>query len=91
MKKQTVLNGNGNGNANRPEKHLNGFTAASISNPDTTDIQRWRLLDEAGQQTWHYLETDKEVKAWPQSTADRYFLGLPLVNFNPAPFSLQCH
>ena len=89
MKKQTVLNGNGN--ANKPEKHLNGFTAAWINNSDTTDIQRWRLLDEAGQQTWHYLETDEEVKVWPQSTADRYFLGLPLVNFTPAPFSLQCH
>ena len=93
MKKQTVLNGNGNvnANANNPEKHLNGSIATSISGPDTTDIQRWRLLDEAGQQTWHYLETDEEVKAWPQSTADRYFLGLPLVIFTSAPFSLQRH
>ena len=44
-----------------------------------TDIDRWRLLDERGQQTWHYLETDVEVKAWPQSLADRYHLGLPIV------------
>ena len=89
MKKQTVLNGNCNGNATTSEKYLNGTTVASISKPETTDIQRWRLLDEAGQQTWHYLEADEEVKAWPQSTADRYFLGLPLVNLTAAPSSLQ--
>ena len=91
LKKQTALNGNVNGNANALERHLNGNTVASISKPEATDIQRWRLLDEAGQQTWHYLETDEEIKAWPQSTADRYFLGLPLVNLIPAPCALQCH
>lgn len=73
-RKQTVLNGNANGDY----KHQNGATVASISKEESTDIQRWRLLDEAGRQTWHYLETDQEVKAWPQSTADRYHLGLPL-------------
>ncbi|KAI9747109.1 MAG: Lanosterol synthase (Oxidosqualene--lanosterol cyclase) [Lichina confinis] len=40
-----------------------------------TDRSRWRLLDERGRQTWHYLETDEEVKGWPQSIADKYFLG----------------
>ena len=85
--KQTVINGN----ASNPEKQLNGTTVASIGKQETTDIQRWRLLDEAGRQTWHYLETDEEVKDWPQSTADRYHLGLPLVNVTLAPRSLQCH
>ncbi|KAE9972270.1 hypothetical protein BLS_004095 [Venturia inaequalis] len=44
--------------------------------PTTTDRTRWRLLDERGRQTWHYLRTDEEVKAWPQTTADKWFLGL---------------
>jgi len=44
-----------------------------------TDYSRWRLLDERGRQTWHYLEDDEDVKEWPQSTADKYFLGLPTV------------
>ena len=44
-----------------------------------TDINRWRLLDERGAQTWHYLESDEDVKKWPQSIVDRHHLGLPLV------------
>lgn len=43
---------------------------------------KWRMLDEAGRQTWHYLEDDEEEKDWPQSTADKYFLGLPLVRIS---------
>lgn len=50
--------------------------------PSKTDYSRWRLLDEKGRQTWHYLEDDEEVKKWPQSTADKYFLGLPTVRSN---------
>ncbi|KAL2067543.1 hypothetical protein VTL71DRAFT_1968 [Oculimacula yallundae] len=44
---------------------------------ERTDFTRWRMLDEAGRQTWHYLD-DEEAKAWPQSDADKWFLGLPL-------------
>lgn len=44
-----------------------------------TDYTRWRLLDERGRQTWHYLENDEDAKEWPQTTADKYFLGLPTV------------
>lgn len=62
------------------EKYQNGSTVPPSSKDEATDIQRWRLLDERGRQTWHYLETEEEVEAWPQSTADRYFLGLPLVS-----------
>lgn len=43
------------------------------------DYSRWRLLDERGRQTWHYLENDEELKKWPQSTADKYHLGLTTV------------
>ena len=46
---------------------------------EQTDYSRWRLLDDRGRQTWHYLKTDKETEEWPQSTADKYHLGLPTV------------
>ncbi|GAW18291.1 hypothetical protein ANO14919_077660 [Xylariales sp. No.14919] len=45
---------------------------------DKTDRSRWRLLDESGRLTWHYLETDEAVNEWPQSTADRWYLGLDI-------------
>jgi lanosterol synthase len=45
-----------------------------------TDLTRWRLKDDRGRQTWHYLETDEQLKAWPLSVADRYFLGLDTVS-----------
>jgi lanosterol synthase len=41
---------------------------------EKTDHARWRLKDVRGCQTWHYLETDEEIQAWPQSKADKYFL-----------------
>ncbi|KAK4991652.1 Lanosterol synthase (Oxidosqualene--lanosterol cyclase) [Elasticomyces elasticus] len=44
---------------------------------EKTDYGRWRLLDERGRQTWHYLRTGEEVREWPQSIADKYHLGLP--------------
>ncbi|KAK6517020.1 Lanosterol synthase (Oxidosqualene--lanosterol cyclase) [Arthrobotrys conoides] len=40
-----------------------------------TDYSRWRLKDDHGRQTWHYL-SEAEAKKWKQSTADKYFLGL---------------
>ena len=72
-----------NNNAVSDQKHRNGSAITpSAEQEEKTDIQRWRLLDERGCQTWHHLESDEEVKAWPQSTADKYFLGLPLVSPN---------
>lgn len=46
---------------------------------DKTDITRWRCLDEEGRLTWRYLEDDGEAAAWPQSYADKWYLGLDLV------------
>ncbi|KAF2095931.1 oxidosqualene:lanosterol cyclase-like protein [Rhizodiscina lignyota] len=43
---------------------------------EKTDYSRWRLRDDRGRQTWHYLDSDEECKEWPQSIADRYMLGL---------------
>jgi lanosterol synthase len=47
---------------------------------EKTDYTRWRLKDDRGCQTWHYLKTDEEIKVWPQSKADKYFLGLDTVS-----------
>lgn len=46
---------------------------------ESTDRARWRMRDDHSRHTWHYLEDDEEVEAWPQSQADKYYLGLPLV------------
>ena len=72
-----------NGQAINEEDLRNGSAITPfIEQVEKTDIYRWRLRDERGCQTWHYLETDQETEAWPQSIADRYFLGLPLVCSN---------
>ncbi len=48
---------------------------------DRTDFSRWRMRDDHGRHTWQYLEDDDEAaKNWPQTLADKYFLGLPLVS-----------
>jgi lanosterol synthase len=49
---------------------------------EKTDYSRWRLLDESGRHTWHYLEDDAAAKEWPQTVVDKYNLGLPTVR-NP--------
>ncbi|KAI1813778.1 oxidosqualene:lanosterol cyclase [Poronia punctata] len=43
---------------------------------ENIDRTRWRLLDENGRFTWHYLEDDEAVQKWPQSMADKWYLGL---------------
>ncbi|RDA95893.1 hypothetical protein CP533_5221 [Ophiocordyceps camponoti-saundersi (nom. inval.)] len=50
-----------------------------------TDRTRWRLKDDDSCHTWHYLSDDQAAKDWPQSDAERYFLGLPLENAPPLP------
>ncbi len=65
------LKGDANGNANG---HL-----GSRDN-ERTDYTRWRLLDEQGRHTWHYLSTEDEVKAWPQAVVDKHNLGLDTVS-----------
>ncbi len=49
---------------------------------EKTDRTRWRMLDENGRHTWHYLEDDEAAKKWPQSVADKYYLGLDTVCFS---------
>lgn len=47
---------------------------------ERTDYSRWRMRDDHGRHTWQYLEDDEAAKDWPQSYADKYYLGLPLVS-----------
>ena len=53
---------------------------------ESTELFRWRLKVDHGRQTWHYLESDEEVKNWPQSIIEKYWLGLPFVSHNFSSF-----
>ena len=46
---------------------------------ETTDRSRWRMSDDKGRHIWHYLESDEELKSWPQSKAEKYYMGLETV------------
>jgi lanosterol synthase len=56
-----------------------GHLTADENGDSKTDYARWRLVNEAGRQTWRYLESDEEHEDWPQSIADKYHLGMPTV------------
>jgi lanosterol synthase len=64
----------------QPNGHANGQDFANghaeQARNEKTDYTRWRLQDEQGRHTWHYLETDEQVKSWPQTVADKHHLGL---------------
>ncbi|KAK3377543.1 terpenoid cyclases/protein prenyltransferase alpha-alpha toroid [Podospora didyma] len=55
-----------------------GHNAKRTRIEDRTDYLRWRLRDDESRHTWHYLEDDEAAKEWPQTHADKYYLGLPL-------------
>ncbi|ORY19205.1 lanosterol synthase [Clohesyomyces aquaticus] len=69
-----------------------GVTTRSTARNQKTDYSRWRLKDDRGVQTWEYLESEEEVRKWPQSMADKYFLGLDtgLPDLPTAKTPLQC-
>ncbi|KAI0376504.1 terpene synthase [Hypomontagnella monticulosa] len=79
-------NGNANGHTNGTASKKQLKKRASDDELETTpkrprleektDITRWRMLDEKGRHTWHYLEDDESVERWPQSYADKWYLGL---------------
>jgi len=58
---------------------VNDHGAKRLRIEDRTDYTRWRMRDDDSRHTWHYLEDDEAAKEWPQTHADKYFLGLPLV------------
>jgi lanosterol synthase len=70
---KTISNGVSNGHAYQ-YRHLPSGNLRPLN--EKTDRSRWRLLDEQGRHTWHYLESDEQVKEWPQTIADRYHQGL---------------
>jgi lanosterol synthase len=86
--KQAALISTGNDAAQSAEKASSTADSETTISPswktpklqERTDYSRWRLLDDKGRHTWHYLEDDEEAKAWPQTTADKWFLGLPTVS-----------
>lgn len=45
-----------------------------------TELRRWRLRNVGGRQTWHYLESNEECEAWPQTLLDKHSLGLSTVS-----------
>ncbi|SPO06107.1 related to lanosterol synthase [Cephalotrichum gorgonifer] len=45
---------------------------------EKTDITKWRCRDDEGRLTWHYLADEEAAKEWPQSYADKWYLGMPL-------------
>jgi hypothetical protein len=51
--------------------------------PHETDLQRWHLEVNEGQQVWRFDAAGKRV----QTVVDRYFLGLPTVS---SPPGAQC-
>ncbi len=63
--------------------HVGGAAPKRAKLPAKTDRSRWRMLDDEGRHTWHYLEDDEKAKEWPQSYADKWYLGLPLVGSPP--------
>lgn len=67
----------------------NGYAPVKTHDPQT-DYSRWRLRDDRGRQTWHYLESDEELKRWPMTTADKYFLGLDTVRHSLLEFGPSC-
>lgn len=54
-----------------------------------TEYSRWRLLvNDGGRHTWHYLHTDAEIEAWPQTPLDKYWLGMATVRCHHCPLLL---
>lgn len=80
-RQRTQKGANGHANGHALKRSPNGIARAPDGD-EKTDYSRWRLLDEDGRHTWHYLTTDKELEAWPQTVADKFHLGLPTVSLD---------
>lgn len=55
--------------------HTNG---GKDSDPESTDLSRWRLKVETGRHVWHYLKTDEQCQQWPQTDEDKFWLGIDI-------------
>lgn len=54
-----------------------------------TDVTRWRMKDDDGTHTWHYLADEAAAKEWPQSDADKWYLGIPMASESHWFFHVQ--
>jgi lanosterol synthase len=72
---------NGHGGVNGK---ANGSTGLN-KKIEKTDYSRWRLENIRGCQIWKYMESDEANKAWPQSVADKYHLGMDTVSAHILP------
>jgi lanosterol synthase len=69
-----------NGTVNRAAKTNAGTVKARGGELESkTNYDWWRLENVRGRQIWKYLESEEERARWPQSIADKYFLGLDTV------------
>jgi lanosterol synthase len=64
-------------------KQANGSANGTVKQEHSVDLKtdhlRWRMKNVDGRQTWHYLESDEQLKAWPMTSADKYYLGMDTV------------
>lgn len=81
-----LLNGNGQGK----KRGTGVFDGNSDANAQEHDIKRqkvaepvdktrWRMKADGGRHTWHYLDDDEAAEKWPQSYAEKWYLGQDLV------------
>lgn len=78
--KDTEMSVRRRGEAKQANGSANNETITHESVVDLkTDHTRWRMKNVDGRQTWHYLESDEELKAWPMTSADKYYLGMDTV------------
>lgn len=85
-------NGHTNGQTPLAKKRKSDATLEdSVKRPKIqgkTDKTRWRCHDDNGALTWHYLEDDEAAEKWPQSYADKWYLGFDLVSpYPPSDFT----
>lgn len=82
-KTQTSTMAQANGTHKLKGKRADGAVKSGPKD-EKTDYTKWRLQDDRGCQVWQYLESDEEAQKWPQSRAEKYFLGLDTVGL-PTP------
>lgn len=78
-----IANGNSDLKKRKTDSDIAPLESKQPKVRENTDITRWRCVDEDGRLTWQYLEDDEDAKEWPQSFADKWYLGLDLVRFFP--------
>lgn len=74
-----------NGNGHAKEGRGSAMGGERFEKEGGTDYSRWRMKDDRGTQTWHYLESEEEVEKWPQSVADKWYLGLETARYPSTP------